>query len=173
MFCVLSLFSSIPIFLCFPVLHNFTELHLHLLPATTSSRLETHYIFIVFIVAKCTGDTLWRWIKWEKCCTRCVDALLCLHLNKFIPFCFDLMHYTGWGKGKKMSPICFLCLQYCQWFRWGFVCLPEPTHCPVHEETEGHQQISNEKVSVCTHCFIKVIIKYIPERIFTAFSQVI
>lgn len=98
---VYFLFSSIPIFLCFPVPHNFTELHLHLLPATISSRLETHYIFIVFIVAKCTGDTLWRWIKWEKCCTRCVDALLCLHLNKFIPFCFDLMHYTGWGKGKK------------------------------------------------------------------------
>lgn len=107
MFCVLSLFSSIPIFLCFPVPHNFTELHLHLLPATTSSRLETHYIFIVFIVAKCTGDTLWRWIKWEKCCTRCVDALLCLHLNKFIPFCFDLMHYTGWGKGKKWVLLVF------------------------------------------------------------------
>uniref|UniRef100_A0A3Q4GPC6 Chloride channel 2c n=1 Tax=Neolamprologus brichardi TaxID=32507 RepID=A0A3Q4GPC6_NEOBR len=35
----------------------------------------------------------------EICCTRCVDALLCLHLNKFIPFCFDLMHYTGIASG--------------------------------------------------------------------------
>lgn len=46
--------------------------------------------------------------------------------------------------------VCLICvpLQYCQWFWRGFVCLSEQTDCAVHQETEGHQQIPHEKVSL-------------------------
>lgn len=78
-------------------------------------------------------------VVWER---KCNDW--CFSLNKpgliySIRFQFDY-------------PECFLIswfvpLQYCQRFWWGSVCLPKPTDCPVHQETEGHQQIPHEEVS--------------------------
>lgn len=171
--CFVYLFSFIPIFLCFPVPPQLYRITFALI---TSSHLQSIRNSLHFHCFYCSQmhwghpmevDQVREMLHSMRWCF----ALFTLTQIYSILFWFDALYRVG--KGKKMSPTCFLCLQYCQWFRWGFVCLPEPTHCPVHEETEGHQQISNEKVSIITLIKQWVHTKYIPERKFTAFSQVI
>lgn len=170
--CTFSFFlhSHISLFSCSPQLYRIT------FALITSSHLQSIRNSLHFHCFYCSQmhwghpmevDQVRRMLHSMRWCF----ALFTLKQIYSILFWFDALYRVG--KGKKMSPTCFLCLQYCQWFRWGFVCLPEPTHCPVHEETEGHQQISNEKVSIITLIKQWVHTKYIPLRIFTAFSQVI
>lgn len=57
-------------------LHYICTFHSH--PPTVFIGDSLCYIYIVFIMAKCTGDNLWRWFEREKNYNWCF-ALLCLN----------------------------------------------------------------------------------------------
>lgn len=102
----------------------------------------------------CWGQpTVWRWFEREKY----YDWWFGLFKLGLIYSTFSVITQNAFlcqvDKCLQLSSFWCVCvsLQYRQWFRRSFVCLPESTDCPVHPETEGHQQVPHEKVSL-TSC---------------------